>query len=253
MLSKRSPFSSCRSPPESSPSQLSKVPLDNFADTLEEQEKQLAANPLLLRFQASRKLLTSDPNGLSFWKGRWDLFYQAYPPEDRRLHWGTASSTGATCRWPSIQIPKRRCSPALPSSRRTASSRCITGSAPAPWLRRRTIHCRHILSSIQAFGSRAACTTRSRRECKPFPAGSASRPISYTAPRISKSGNPGDRQYAVALERSHRVSPPHYRRRELFVQELAHMRAAMANTLPARIGVSRQPSAQPAELRAFPI
>ena len=30
----------------------------------------------------------NDPNGLCFWKGNWHLFYQAYPPEDPRQHWG---------------------------------------------------------------------------------------------------------------------------------------------------------------------
>ena len=35
----------------------------------------------------------NDPNGLSYWQGRWHLFYQAYPPEDPRQHWGHAVST----------------------------------------------------------------------------------------------------------------------------------------------------------------
>ena len=34
----------------------------------------------------------NDPNGLCFWKGYWHLFYQAYPPEDPRQHWGHAIS-----------------------------------------------------------------------------------------------------------------------------------------------------------------
>jgi beta-fructofuranosidase len=34
----------------------------------------------------------NDPNGLCFWKGRWHLFYQGYPPEDPRQHWGHAVS-----------------------------------------------------------------------------------------------------------------------------------------------------------------
>ena len=34
----------------------------------------------------------NDPNGLCFWQGRWHLFYQAYPPEDPRQHWGHAVS-----------------------------------------------------------------------------------------------------------------------------------------------------------------
>jgi beta-fructofuranosidase len=87
----------------------SKVPKYVFADTLEEQEAQLADNPLLERFRVSRKkILTdphhplyhftspenalNDPNGLSFWKGNWHLFYQGYPPEDSRQHWGHAVS-----------------------------------------------------------------------------------------------------------------------------------------------------------------
>jgi len=87
----------------------SKVPKYNFANTLEEQEKQLASNPLMLRLNESRKKLASDPfrpiyhyvnpegalndpNGLSYWNGKWHLFYQAYPPEDPRQHWGHAIS-----------------------------------------------------------------------------------------------------------------------------------------------------------------
>ncbi|MEI8224919.1 MAG: glycoside hydrolase family 32 protein [Bacteroidota bacterium] len=87
----------------------SKVPKFNFANTLPEQEAQLKTNPLLQRMNDSRKRLSSDrlrpiyhyvnpegnlndPNGLSFWNGNWHLFYQAYPPEDTRQHWGHAIS-----------------------------------------------------------------------------------------------------------------------------------------------------------------
>ena len=87
----------------------SKVPKFTFADTLEEQEAQLADNPLMLRFAESRKNFTddpyrpvfhfvtpestlNDPNGLCFWQGRWHMFYQGYPPEDTRQHWGHAVS-----------------------------------------------------------------------------------------------------------------------------------------------------------------
>ena len=87
----------------------SKVPKFTFSNNLEEQEQQLKNNPLLLRFKESRAKLASDPhlplyhfvspehrlndpNGLSFWKGNWHLFYQAYPPEDDRQHWGHAVS-----------------------------------------------------------------------------------------------------------------------------------------------------------------
>ncbi|VGO22694.1 glycoside hydrolase family 32 protein [Pontiella sulfatireligans] len=91
------------------PGNVSPVPRFTFADTLEEQEKQLADIPLLERFQQSRaKLLKdpqhpiyhftspehnlNDPNGLSFWNGKWHMFYQGYPPEYPRQHWGHAIS-----------------------------------------------------------------------------------------------------------------------------------------------------------------
>jgi beta-fructofuranosidase len=85
---------------------------------LAEQERQLATNPLMLRFAESRRRLSADryrptyhfvspesqlndPNGLCFWQGRWHLFYQAYPADEfpdpadiprRRQHWGHAVS-----------------------------------------------------------------------------------------------------------------------------------------------------------------
>lgn len=34
----------------------------------------------------------NDPNGLCFRQNRWHLFYQGYPPEDPRQHWGHAIS-----------------------------------------------------------------------------------------------------------------------------------------------------------------
>lgn len=83
----------------------SKVPKFSFADTLAEQEAQLENNPLLRRFADSRKKLMqdphyplyhfsspenrlNDPNGLCYWNGKWHMFYQGYPPEDPRQHWG---------------------------------------------------------------------------------------------------------------------------------------------------------------------
>ena len=91
------------------PPYLSPVPKATFGATLEEQEKQLKKDPLMLRFVESRKKLSkdphrpifhfvspesslNDPNGLTFWQGNWHLFYQGYPPEDRRQHWGHAVS-----------------------------------------------------------------------------------------------------------------------------------------------------------------
>lgn len=85
------------------------VPQYTFAETLVEQEAQLKTNPLLLRMIESRAKQAgdphrpiyhyvnpegrlNDPNGLCFWQGRWHLFYQAYPPEDSRQHWGHAVS-----------------------------------------------------------------------------------------------------------------------------------------------------------------
>jgi len=87
----------------------SRVPKYTFANTFGEQEAQLKTNPLMLRFIESRKKMAddpyrpiyhfvspestlNDPNGLSFWQGRWHMFYQGYPPEDRRQHWGHAVS-----------------------------------------------------------------------------------------------------------------------------------------------------------------
>ena len=91
------------------PDYISRVPRFAFAGTLPEQETQLKENPLLLRFAESRRKLASDPhlplyhfvspenrlndpNGLCFWQGRWHMFYQGYPPEDPRQHWGHAVS-----------------------------------------------------------------------------------------------------------------------------------------------------------------
>jgi beta-fructofuranosidase len=91
------------------PDYTSKVPRYTFGNTLEEQEAQLKTNPLMLRLIESRKKLAgdrfrpiyhyvnpegnlNDPNGLCYWRGNWHLFYQAYPPEDTRQHWGHAIS-----------------------------------------------------------------------------------------------------------------------------------------------------------------
>ena len=92
-----------------SPDFKSLVPQYKFADTLAEQEAQFKVNPLLQRMIASRiekagdphrpfyhyvnpENTLNDPNGLCFWQGRWHLFYQGYPPEDPRQHWGHAVS-----------------------------------------------------------------------------------------------------------------------------------------------------------------
>lgn len=91
------------------PDYSSKVPFYNFPATLDEQEAALTSNPLMQRLIESRmnyaedphrpiyhyvnpEAAHSDPNGLCFWRGRWQLFYQAFPPEDPRPHWGHAVS-----------------------------------------------------------------------------------------------------------------------------------------------------------------
>ena len=94
---------------EKAPDHTSRVPHYTFADTLEEQEAELKTNPLMQRLTSARESMAgephrpiyhyinpehtlNDPNGLCFWQGRWHLFYQAYPPEDPRQHWGHAIS-----------------------------------------------------------------------------------------------------------------------------------------------------------------
>lgn len=85
------------------------VPKYIFSDIEQEQLKELKNNPLMARLIESRKSYENDPhrpvyhyvnpesnlndpNGLCFWNGRWHLFYQGYPPEDPRVHWGHAIS-----------------------------------------------------------------------------------------------------------------------------------------------------------------
>ena len=85
------------------------VPRYKFSNVESEQKEQLEKNELLKRMSNTRKSLSNDPhrplyhyvnpentlndpNGLCFWQDRWHLFYQAYPPEDPRQHWGHAYS-----------------------------------------------------------------------------------------------------------------------------------------------------------------
>ena len=91
------------------PDHTSAVPQYTFADTLAEQEAQLQDNSLLQQFRTTRIARAddpfrphyhfynphgrlNDPNGLCYWQDRWHLFYQAFPPEDPRPHWGHAIS-----------------------------------------------------------------------------------------------------------------------------------------------------------------
>lgn len=92
------------------PPYISAVPKYTFSKTLAGQELELKTNPMVEHFADSRKKLSADryrpiyhfngpegrsgdPNGLCFWQGNWHLFYQAFPSEDRRQHWGHAIST----------------------------------------------------------------------------------------------------------------------------------------------------------------
>ena len=94
---------------QAAPDYSSRVPRQRYADNLQEQEAQLKSDPLMERFARSREQLAADqhrpryhfvspessmndPNGLCFWQGLWHLFYQGYPPEDPRVHWGHAVS-----------------------------------------------------------------------------------------------------------------------------------------------------------------
>ena len=88
---------------------ISKVPKFEFSSSITEQEEQLSVNPLMVSMKAARKErandkhrpyyhftspgdMLNDPNGLCFWEGNWHLFYQGFPPEDPRPHWGHAVS-----------------------------------------------------------------------------------------------------------------------------------------------------------------
>lgn len=83
----------------------STVPKENYAKDYKTQLIQLKQSGLLKRFAKSRKELEKNPhrpyyhmtspecrmhdaNGLCFYKGRWHLFYQAFPPEYPKQHWG---------------------------------------------------------------------------------------------------------------------------------------------------------------------
>ena len=91
------------------PGNVSPIKQYTITGTLEEQEAQLKENPLMKQFAEWRKDLLknphvpryhffapegklNDPNGLSFWNGKWHMFYQAYPPTYRVQHWGHAVS-----------------------------------------------------------------------------------------------------------------------------------------------------------------
>ena len=112
------------------PKNASKTPHYTFSDTLEQQLEELKTNPLLQRFHDSRAAKAddphrpiyhyvnpegrlNDPNGLCRWQGRWHLFYQAYPLDDPRQHWGHAVSEDLV-HWKDLPLaiypgPERAC------------------------------------------------------------------------------------------------------------------------------------------------
>ena len=99
---------------------LSVTPHEVFSNDLKTQEEELKNSPLMKRFAESRlkqagdpyrpiyhfaspESMLNDPNGLCYFKGKWHMFYQAYPPDEfpkpiksdimkRRAHWGHAVS-----------------------------------------------------------------------------------------------------------------------------------------------------------------
>ena len=102
------------------PEYISKVQQRTYATTVAGQQAQLKTDPLLKRFAESRRVLSADPyrpayhyvnpegnlndpNGLCYWQGRYHLFYQAYPPEDTRQHWGHAMSDDLVC-WEDLPL-----------------------------------------------------------------------------------------------------------------------------------------------------
>ncbi|MBE0653796.1 MAG: glycoside hydrolase family 32 protein [Bacteroidales bacterium] len=96
------------------------TPHEVYSNDSATQLEELENSQLLKRFAKSRKQLSkdphrplyhfvspesmlNDPNGLCFYKGKWHMFYQAYPPDEfpkpiksdimkRRQHWGHAVS-----------------------------------------------------------------------------------------------------------------------------------------------------------------
>ena len=83
----------------------SPVPREYYSKEFQKQIIELKTSGLLKRFVESRKVLEENPhrplyhatspecamhdaNGLCFYKDRWHLFYQAYPPEYPKQHWG---------------------------------------------------------------------------------------------------------------------------------------------------------------------
>jgi beta-fructofuranosidase len=98
----------------------SKLPQRIYSTDLNEQLDQLKSDEMILGFAESRRQLSSDPfrpayhfvnpegrlndpNGLCCWQGRYHLFYQAYPSEDPRQHWGHAVSDDLV-RWTDLPL-----------------------------------------------------------------------------------------------------------------------------------------------------
>lgn len=108
----------------------SKVKKYTFSNELSKQEQELKTNPMLKYFDKKRKEYSkdphrpifhytnpegrlNDPNGFCYWQGKWHLFYQAYPLEDPRQHWGHAVSEDLT-HWRDLPLaiypdPEHKC------------------------------------------------------------------------------------------------------------------------------------------------
>ena len=134
--------------------------------------------------------MLNDPNGALLLAGPLHLFYQGYPPEDPRVHWGHGRQRRPhpLARSPLRDIPRpeRDCYSGAPWSRRTRVIAMYTGHRSATWspspatpscwagrrrpvsrsypspsraARRRPIRC-----STPASGRRTGSTTRSPQE-----------------------------------------------------------------------------------------
>ena len=80
--------------PKSSDSRLAQLGLEDMLQRFADSRQKLSADPYrpLYHFVSPESGL-NDPNGLCFWQDQWHLFYQGFPPEDMRPHWGHAVST----------------------------------------------------------------------------------------------------------------------------------------------------------------
>ena len=113
-----------------------------FPETIEEQRKELASDPLVIRFKKARdkhkkdphypryhflapENRIGDPNGLNHWNGRWHLFYQFRPLEAPKMaHWGHAVSKDLI-HWEDLPVAL------YPDPGKKRVAQCFSGSALA--------------------------------------------------------------------------------------------------------------------------